>query len=70
MNIIETQDGDRVDMDKIEGNKNSVVGVFKSANGYFVYSTLDNMADVGPPMEYEGPNEGEDMEYIGIGFLV
>ena len=70
MSIIETKTGDKIDMEQETGNKNAVVGVFKSANGYHVHCSIDDFCNGGYPIEYEGESEGEDMEFVGVGFLV
>lgn len=69
MNIITTEKGDRVDLDQKIGDKEGAVAVFRSSNGYYIQCDIDELVAGGTPIEYEGDKEGEDMEYIGIGFL-
>lgn len=68
--IIETKTGVMVDMEQETGKRDAVVAVFRSANGYYVHATIGSLIGGGTPIEYEGEDEGEDMEYIGNGFLV
>jgi len=69
-NILEMKTGDRVDMEQGDGDKEDAVAVFRSSNGYYIHATIDSLVDGGAPIEYEGKNEGDDMYYIGTGFLV
>lgn len=70
MNIIKTKHGEKVDMDRINGDKTAIVAVFKSSDDDYIYATIDSLIEGGTPIETEGDFEGDDMEYIGTGFLV
>lgn len=70
MDIITTTTGDRIDMKTQTGDKDSVVAVFKSSNDYFVHAPMHALIEGGTPIEYEGDDEGEDMEYLGLGFVL
>jgi hypothetical protein len=70
MNIITTDRGVKVDLDQETGHKDKVVGVFASCEGYHVAVNMGDFVNGGFPIEPEGENEGEDMEYVGTGFII
>lgn len=69
MKIIDLADGGKVDMEAA-GPLNLVVMVFKDSEDNHHAITPDEMVESGTPIETEGENEGEDMEYIGLGIKI
>lgn len=66
--IIITVEGVEIDMSTVSGAKGRMFMIFKDSKGGYHAVPPSSIVEGGTPIENDGPNEGDDMEYVDIGF--
>lgn len=66
--IITTVHGVEINMTAVSGPKGKMVLVFRDSDGGYHAVSISSIVDGGIPIESDGPNDGDDMEFVDVGF--